>query len=279
MSGPPVVEIEDLYYRYPGGFTALRGITLTVNAGEMVALVGQNGAGKSTLARHLNGLLRPASGRIRICGQDAARLRVSDLARYVGYVFQNPDHQIFRETVAEEVAFGPANLELAPAEVAARVDAALRFVGLADKRDVHPYALSRGERQRVALASVLAMQTPVIVLDEPTTGQDYRASLEIMDRVRELNAAGHTIIFITHDMELVAQYASRVIVMAQGKVLADGGIREVFRCPDILAASRLAPPDITCLAQELAPFGVSGDILTVGEMVDVLTPRLGKVRC
>ena len=272
MSGPPVVEVLDLCYRYPNGLEALRGVTLTINAGEMVALVGQNGAGKSTLARHLNGLLRPTAGRVKILGRDTARLRVSDLARYVGYVFQNPDHQIFRETVADEVAFGPASLGYPPEEVATRVHNALRFVGLEEKSGVHPHELSRGERQRVALASVLALQTPVIVLDEPTTGQDYRASLEIMDRVGELNRAGHTIIFITHDMELVARYASRVVVMAQGKVLADGGTREIFRLPEVLAASSLAPPDITCLAQELAPFGIRGDILTVEEMLDALLP-------
>lgn len=272
MSGPPVVEVLDLRYRYPNGPEALRGVTLTINAGEMVALVGQNGAGKSTLARHLNGLLRPTAGRVKILGRDTARLRVSDLARYVGYVFQNPDHQIFRETVADEVAFGPASLGYPPEEVATRVHDALRFVGLEEKRGVHPHELSRGERQRVALAAVLALQTPVIVLDEPTTGQDYRASLEIMDRVRELNRAGHTIIFITHDMELVARYASRVIVMAHGNVLADGGTREIFCLPEVLAASSLAPPDITCLAQELAPFGIRGDILTVEEMLDALLP-------
>ncbi|MEW5763085.1 MAG: ABC transporter ATP-binding protein [Bacillota bacterium] len=279
MSGPPAVEIEDLHYRYPGGPAALRGVSLVVAAGEMVAMVGQNGAGKSTLARHLNGLLRPAAGRVRIFGRDTARLRVSELARYVGYVFQNPDHQIFRETVAAEVAFGPANLGCPPDEIEARVHAALRFVNLEEKRDANPHLLSRGERQRVALASVLAMQTPVLVLDEPTTGQDYRTSLEIMERVAELNRAGHTVIFITHDMELVARYASRVVVLARGKVVADGGVRETFASPGVLAASHLAPPDITCLAREMAPWGIPGDVLTVEEMLAVLAPLVGGRGC
>ncbi|MDI6906593.1 MAG: ABC transporter ATP-binding protein [Thermoanaerobacterales bacterium] len=271
MAEVPVLEVQDLHFRYPGApEDALRGISLRIAPGEMVALIGQNGAGKSTLARHFNGLLRPTAGRVLVGGRDAAGLKVSALARHVGYVFQNPDHQIFHDTVGGEVAFGLHNLGVPRTEIRERVAAALEFVGLAGTEETYPFELSKGQRQRLALAAVLAMRTGVIVLDEPTTGQDYRESRQIMDRVKELNEAGHTIVFITHDMELVARYAARVVVLGQGRVPADGGVREVFARPEVLRLTDLRPPDITRLAQRLNRPEIPRDVLLVEEMACVL---------
>ncbi|AQS58653.1 energy-coupling factor ABC transporter ATP-binding protein [Desulforamulus ferrireducens] len=264
----PVIEINGLSFGYEFGDSVLKDIHLAIFPGEMVALVGQNGAGKTTLVKHLIGLLRPPVGKVKVGGLDVANSRISTLARQVGYVFQNPDHQIFHDTVQAEVAFGLHNLNLPREEIGQRVKAALSDVGLAHLAMANPQRLSRGQRQRVALASVLAMRTPVLVLDEPTTGQDYQERQQIMELVKQLNKAGHTIIFITHDMSLVAHYASRVIVLCQGRIVLDGATREVFQQPQKLAESLLVPPQINILANQLnEQLNVQGPvILTVQEM-------------
>lgn len=265
----PVIQISGLSFGYEFDDSVLKDIHLEIFPGEMVALVGQNGAGKTTLVKHLIGLLRPPVGKVRVDGLDVANTRISKLARQVGYVFQNPDHQIFHDTVQAEVAFGLNNLGLSPEEVEPRVTAALTDVGLEHLAGENPHRLSRGQRQRVALASVLSMRTPVIVLDEPTTGQDYQERQQIMELIRQLNKAGHTIVFITHDMSLVAHYASRVIVLCQGQIILDGETREVFQHTDKLAESLLLPPQVTLLASQLNDqLKASGSqvILTVDEM-------------
>ncbi|SHF01778.1 energy-coupling factor ABC transporter ATP-binding protein [Desulforamulus putei] len=268
----PLIDIKGLSYSYEQGQPALQDINLTIYPGELVALVGQNGAGKTTLVKHCIGLLRPQTGRVTVCGQDAAKTRISHLARQVGFVFQNPDHQIFHDTVQKEVAFGLQNLGLPRDEIEKRVAAALRDVGLQHLAQVYPHRLSRGQRQRVALASVLAMQTRIIILDEPTTGQDSLERLQIMELVRDLNREGHTILFITHDMTLVARYARRVIVLCQGRVIADGSTRDVLSQTQLLAQTLLEPPQITLLANRLNGLLTPGSevILTVDEMVEHL---------
>ena len=269
MNRQALIKIENLTYQY-GTVIALKGISMEITRGECVAVIGQNGAGKSTLAKHFNGLHKPTSGKVYVDGKDTAPLKVSALARTVGFVFQNPDHQIFHDTVGKEVAFGLKNMGLPSREIDDRVAAALEAVVLTAHYQTYPFNLSKGHRQRVALASVLAMQTEVIVLDEPTTGQDHRESMQIMEMVKKLNKNGHTIVFITHDMSLVARYAQRAIVLCRGEILADSDVRTVFTHAERLKETHLSPPQVTALAQSLSRHAIPPDVLSVKEMYEVL---------
>ncbi len=245
------LALEQVSFTYPSGVTALREISLTVAPGESVALIGQNGSGKTTLARHLNGLLQPSSGRVMIGDWDTRQHTVAKLAARVGYVFQHPEHQIFKRSVQDEVAFGPRNLGFAPARVAQLVEQALQATQLSTVADQHPHDLLPALRKRVALASVLAMDTPVVVLDEPTTGQDaqgVRAIGEIVERVR---AGGRTIITISHDIDFCADHCSRLIVLGGGRVLLDGPRETVFAHGDILEQTAVEPPQLVRLSQRL----------------------------
>lgn len=248
----PIIAIDDLEHTYPNGARALRGITLRIEPGEFIGLIGQNGSGKTTLAKHLNGLLRPTCGTLRFKGEDTRSWRASALASKVGYVFQNPDHQIFLHTVYDEVAFGPRMLKRSPAQVDEAVRSALQFMDLADAAQVHPHSLSRGQRQRLAIASVLAMRTEVIILDEPTGGQDRLQTRNLMRLLEDLNRQGHTIILITHDLELAAAHCRRVLVMFEGTCILDGPPVQVFRETEALQKARLLAPDIFRLSQALA---------------------------
>jgi len=265
-----IISTSNLSYIYGNGVQALDCIDLSICTGEMVAVIGENGAGKTTLTKHFNGLLKPTSGIVKVNGRDTRESEVCELAGTVGYVFQNPDHQIFASTVFEEIAFGPRNLGLEDRVVGERVQTAAERVALEPCLQRYPFDLSKGQRQRLAVASVLAMQPDVIILDEPTTGQDHREAMEIMQLLLELNRQGHTIIFITHDMCLVAEYARRAIVLCGGQVLADGDVRTVFRDSDVLRRTHLQPPQITQLAGALADLRISPGILSVTEFVDEL---------
>jgi energy-coupling factor transporter ATP-binding protein EcfA2 len=263
----PIIEVKDLHHRYPNGCHALRGVSMTIDQGEFVAIIGQNGSGKTTFVKHLNGLLRATTGTVYVNGQDVSKHKVSEMARIVGYCFQNPDHQIFCDTVYEEVAYGPRNLHLSQAEIEERVMEALSAVGLLDLQASMPRDLSKGQRQKLAVASVLSMRPEVLIVDEPTTGQDYRAGVDMLSLVQRLNQAGHTVLFITHDMPMVARFAQRVIVFRDGQLLLDGMTREVFGQADELRTTFLAPPQITSLAQALPEF-FPDTVLSVAEMVD-----------
>jgi energy-coupling factor transport system ATP-binding protein len=231
----PIISIRGLTHRYDG-VTALDGVDLDVAPGEIVAVVGENGSGKTTLVKHFNGLLRPTAGSVFVDGLDAATTRVSDLARHVGLVFQNPDTMLFAETVEEEVAFGLLNINPGGPQ-ATGVDAALREVGLLHRKAAYPRSLSRGERQRLAIACVIAMRPKVIVLDEPTTGLDARESAEIMAILGRLRWDGHTIVMVSHDMRLVENYADRIIRMEQGRIAPDGRTLEEGPCPRLCSTS------------------------------------------
>lgn len=243
-----MIDVRDLWYEYRPGQPVLKGISLSIEAGEYVALIGQNGAGKTTLAKHFNGLYNPSRGQVLVDGQPTNQGTVTQFATKVGYCYQNPDHQIFQSTIEAEVAFGPRNLGLSADEVEERVAEALAAVGLLERRAEEPWFVGKGERQRIAVASVLAMRPKAIVLDEPTTGLDWRGAREMLALVDRLNAAGHTIIVITHDMRLVAEHARRVVALCQGEVLIDAPPAEAFGHPDLLRRTFLKPPQITELA-------------------------------
>ena len=222
------VTLEGVGFVYPDGTRALSGVDLGVAPGEILAVIGQNGSGKSTLVRQLDGLLRPTEGRVLHDGADIAGVHVATLAARVGIVFQNPDRQIFAGKVRTEVEFGPRILGRTPGEAARAGVAALSAVGLADLADANPYDLGYSRRKLLALASVLAMETPVVVLDEPTTGQDARGVQRIQQVIEAISTAGRTVIAISHDMRFVAETFRRVVVMGAGRVLLDGPPADVF---------------------------------------------------
>ncbi len=247
---PPLLVVEGLTHVYPDGRRALAEVDVAFGRGELVALIGRNGSGKTTLAKHLNGLLAPTAGCVRLGGRDIAGLPLERLAQQVGYVFQDPDHQLFAATVAEEVAFGPRNLGLSPAEVDARVAEALAAVGL-EGRDVDPFLLDKGARQRLAVAAVLALSPEVLVLDEPTTGLDFAEQQRMLGLLARLNAAGRTIIVITHTPWVIAEYAQRVVLLVGGRVRYDGPVRGFFADPARVAQAGFEAPQVTRLGQHL----------------------------
>jgi energy-coupling factor transport system ATP-binding protein len=240
----PAVQLEGVSFDYPRGPRALDGVDLRVATGELVAIVGQNGSGKSTLVRHLNGLLRPTAGSVAINGRPVGRRHVAELAREVGLAFQNPDRQIFAGKVRAEVAFGPRNLGRRGTELDAVIERALAIVGLTGDEDTNPYDLGFSRRKLLALASILAMETPIVILDEPTTGQDARGISRVQKIVADLSAAGLTVIAISHDMRFVAESFQRVVVMRAGRIVLDGTPQAVFAQESwpTLASTYLEPP-------------------------------------
>lgn len=252
---PSKVVFEDVWFNYRGGPPALKGINLKINKGEFIAMIGPNGSGKTTLLSCLIGFIKPGKGRILIDGQDIKNLCVADLAIKVGYLFQNPDLQLFTDTIEQEVGFGLKNRSLAAADINNKVALAMEIMELSEYRDRHPHSLSRGQRQRLAVASILSMEQEIIVLDEPTTGQDRGHLSKFLSQIKKLNDAGKTIIMITHDMSIVAEYARRIILMEDGKILMDGSTREVFSRPDILKKDSIELPLITRISNDLRKAG------------------------
>ncbi len=263
-SAEPVIELRGLTHTYPGGHRGLAGVDLTVRRGEYVALVGRNGAGKTTLVKHLNRLLDPGSGTVRLNGVDARTLPAWQLARQVGYVFQNPDHQIFSSSVAAEVRYGLTLAGLTLAEIEQRIDEVLAVTGLDDVRDEHPFSLGKSARQRLAVASILALRPAILVVDEPTTGQDWAGVQAMMTLIDRLNAAGTTILMVTHDMDVVAHHARRVVVMDGGRVTADGPTGDVLSRLDVLTAAAVETTQTVALSRRLWP--ASPAVLDEGEL-------------
>jgi energy-coupling factor transport system ATP-binding protein len=251
---PPVhVAVEDLVHRYPTGVEAVRGVSLTVAPGEAIAILGQNGSGKTTLVKHLNGLLRPAKGRVTLDGAATDDRSVAELAATVGFVFQDPDDQLFERSVAREVSFGPRNLGLPAGEVAELVERSLAAVGLEGDGPTNPYDLDLSRRKLVALAGILAMNPAVLVLDEPTTGQDADGIARVGAILRAFREAGRSLVAITHDMEFAATQFTRIVVMRSGTVVADGAPAEVLAAAnaDLLATTGLTPPPAARIAARL----------------------------
>jgi energy-coupling factor transport system ATP-binding protein len=269
---PPetAIQLNRCSYSYDGRTPALRGVSCSIEVGSWVALMGQNGSGKSTLARLCNGLLRPGEGQVRIFGRDAAGRPVGEVAQEVGYLFQNPDHQIFASTVRQEVAFGLRNLGFPAAEVERRTAEALAVFELAEHADRPPAVLGHGLRRQVTLASLLARRPPILILDEPTAGLDWEKTHLLLDQLSKRRdareghgARGLTVLLITHDVRLVAERATRVLLLHQGELLAQGSTREILSRPDLLARAAVSPPPITRLSQQLQRQGMRGDSLTV----------------
>jgi len=270
----PVIKVKDLWHVYPGGIHALRGVNLEVYEGDFIALLGQNGSGKTTLVKHFNGLLKPTKGKVLVNGIDVEKAKVNELAMKVGYCFQNPDNQIFSRTVRDEVAFGLKNLGLPHSSIKKLVINALEMVGLKHVIDEDPFSLSLGERQRIAFASVIAMEPDILVVDEPTTGQDYVRSIEMMNLISKFHERNKAVIVITHDMNLAAEYAKRVVILQNGQVIFDGPTRRAFSQPEMLATTFLKPPQITLLGQRLSSLSLPNDILTIDEAYNFLTQFL-----
>lgn len=260
-----------MWFAYEPQAPVLKGITLAVPQGDFVAVLGQNGSGKTTLAKHFNGLLRPVSGQVFLYGEDlrygeGLRPRsIGELSRSVGYVFQNPDHQIFSATVRQEVAFGLRNLRLEEDEVHRRTEAALAAFNLAAYAGQQPATLSYGLRRKITIASVYAMSPRILILDEPTTGLDWKNVTELMELLLEYHRQGNTILLITHDMRLVADFIPSCLVIEAGQLLTYCETREFFKGIDALPQIHLGLPQITQLARRLEPSGLRTDILSVEE--------------
>jgi len=258
-----MVRFEAVSFGYEGKQT-IYDVTFQINQGDFAAIIGANGAGKTTISKLTNGILKPTSGRVLVKGKDTKTTKTSELARTIGFLFQNPDRQICQTTIRDEIMFGLKCVLKDNHEIEERINQTLETFGFDGSRD--PFSMSRGERQRIALASVLATRPEILVLDEPTTGLDYRECMQIMELVQELNRQGTTVMMVTHDMELVNDFASRVLVVGGGRLLADGDKTSVFRNAEVLKAASLMPPQISALAQRLGePFE---GIHHVDEMAD-----------
>jgi energy-coupling factor transport system ATP-binding protein len=261
-----IIRVEDVWFRYEGAdFWALKGVSLTIKKGELLAIIGQNGGGKTTLAKNLNGLLKPTKGKVLVDGLDTTTTPIHEIVKRVGYVFQNPSHQIFESTVWKEVAYGPTNLGLSPEEVKQRVEWALSEVGLQGYEQYNPYDLDYGKMKLLTVASVLAMKPQVLILDEPTTGQDHAGRHLLSNLSKKLNREGFTVVIITHDMRFVAETVNRVVLVSNGEILMDGSTREVLNAFDVLKKAAIKPPQIVQLASELRKKGVDINALTVEE--------------
>jgi energy-coupling factor transport system ATP-binding protein len=242
------IETQNVWFSYSDGEDVLKSVSLQIKQGEFVALIGQNGSGKTTLAKHLLGLLRPREGKVMIQGEDIAGKAVGAVARRVGYVFQNPDHQIFSATTREEISYGPKNLHIDEAEIVDRSKQAMDRFDLTVHAEQQPATLSHGIRRKVALASIYAMDPQIWILDEPTGGLDWRSEQETMALLHELNEAGKTIVLITHDMRIVAEHTERCIVMSEGQVVAHDATRTVMEQDEAL---KITPPQIWRLGSAL----------------------------
>ena len=255
-----MLEIKEVSYCYQQGKPVVDNVSLTVEPGEFVAIAGRNGSGKTTLTRLIMSLIKPANGQIMLNGVDTSRQSPGDIARHVGYVFQNPDSQIFRDTVASETAYGPEQLGFTAQEITASVAEALERTGLTALADAYPRNLSRGQKQRVAIASALAMKPDILILDEPTSGQDAAEKENLMRILTDLNGQGKTIILVTHDMDILARFTKRAVVMASGVKVFDGTVTELFGQNANVQKWGLREPAIMNVSRNLTKYGISPEL-------------------
>jgi len=263
-----MIDLKNVCFTYQKEST-VKDISFHIGKGEFVAIIGSNGAGKTTLSKLLNGILKPCSGTVSIMGMDTKKTKTSILARHIGFLFQNPDRQICKNTVADEIRFGLEQILKDKSLIQQRLDNVIAYFGFDPA--ANPFRLSRGERQKLALASVIAAEPEVLVLDEPTTGLDYSECMQIMNIIRQLNEKGITVVMVCHDMEVVLDFARRVLVLSEGRLIADGETREIFRQEEVLRRASILPPQITQLALRLGE-GFE-QVFTVEEMARNLLAR------
>ena len=269
-----MIEAKAVYFTYRSGVEALKDVSVTIKDGEFVAIMGQNGAGKTTLVKHFNGLLKPTKGQILVNNVDVSKVSVATLSKNVGFVFQNPDHQLFSETVEEEISFALRNFGFEETTVENRVTWALNLLGLAQYRKTSPFMLSGGERKRVALASVLAWNPEILILDEPTIGQDYQQKEKLRQFVLQMRTQRKTVIIVTHDVEFVAECNPRILLMREGKIIADGEARAILTKPDILEQASIVPPQIAQIFLQLPELNLPNDIIDIYEARTLLLNKL-----
>jgi energy-coupling factor transport system ATP-binding protein len=270
-----MLTVEDVHFSYSSNIEALKGVSLAVADGEFVAIMGQNGAGKTTLVKHFNGLLKPTSGRVLVDGVETTKTSVAALARTVGFVFQNPDHQLFSETVEEEIAFALKNFGYAPDVIEKRIEWGVNLLGITQYRKTSPFMLSGGERKRVALASVLAWDPKMLILDEPTIGQDHQQKENLRQFIMQLQSQGKTVVIVTHDVEFVAECNPRVVLMREGKIAADGEGKEILTNPRVLEESSIVLPQIAQVFSLLNAPGLPKDVIDIYEAKTLLLKKLG----
>jgi energy-coupling factor transport system ATP-binding protein len=269
-----MIGVSDLSFTYPGGREVLHGLNLSVTDGEFVAIMGENGAGKTTLVKTFNGLLKPTRGAVTVDGVDTQDTSVASLAKSVGLVFQNPDHQLFSETVREELAFSLRNFGFSDDIIDRRVDAVLGSLDLSRYKDSSPFILSGGERKRVALGAVLVWDPKHIILDEPTIGQDYQQKDRLRNFIVQLNSQGKTVIIVSHDVEFVAECKPRVVLLSKGSILADGHARDILTNPTLVKEASLVVPQIGRLMHRLRDYGAPENVIDVHDAREWLTKRL-----
>ena len=267
-----IIEIENLGYRYGNGAQALRGLSLVIEANESLAIAGENGAGKSTLIKNIMGLLSPTEGKIWLYGEDIAKTTTAQIARKVGFVFQNSRMQIFLSSLLDEVSFGPKRLGMPREEIQARSKEALRVVGLEGRQETHPFDLNPAERKLLTIASALTMDPQILILDEPTGGMDHAGVERVTQVIQTYLADGRTVITVTHDMQLVARCSDRMVVLHQGRIIADGDKRAIFAQADLLASTHL---ETTAISQLASACNLPASVLTVQEMVETIVEKRG----
>jgi energy-coupling factor transport system ATP-binding protein len=263
------VEVKNLTYTYPGTSSpAISNMNFSIPKGQFVGIIGQNGGGKTTIMKCLVGLLKPSSGEIFLDNKPLTGQKVGEIATQIGLILQNPDTQLFCMSVEEEIRFGLENLKLDPQEIEKRTEESLKITGLSSYRTLYPFKLSLGDRRKVAVASIVAMRPQVLIFDEPLTGQDYKGRYELVNLAAELQQAGHTVIMISHDMELVAKYTERTLVVGKGELLLDAPTRDVFDHVSLLRETYIDPPEIIRLAQELRVCGLPLGLLSIDQVTE-----------
>lgn len=264
----PYIVVENVSHVYPGGVKAIEDVNLTIGEGEILAVLGSNGSGKTTLVKHFNGLLKPTKGKITVNGLNTRKERIAKLSSLVGYVFQNPNHQTFLPSVRQELLYGCKNLKLTDEETKIRVKKAIDMFELRDDLDENPFDLNSSKRKEIAMAAIMAISPKVVVLDEPTTGQDHRGCARVLDLVRTFQKHGHIVILITHDMQLIGELNCRVVVMDQSKKIADDKAEVVFKNKVIMDQAGLQAPQVTNLAENLPYLSHTEPYLTVNSLLN-----------
>ncbi|MFG6118061.1 MULTISPECIES: energy-coupling factor ABC transporter ATP-binding protein [Thalassobacillus] len=264
----PYISVKNVSHKYPNGVTAIKDINLDIHEGEVVAILGSNGSGKTTLVKHFNGLLKPTKGEITVGTMNTKKERISKLSSQVGYVFQNPNHQTFLPSVRQELAYGCKNLKMAEEDIETRVQKAIDLFQLKERLDDNPFDLNSSQRKEVAMASIMAVSPKVIVLDEPTTGQDHKGCKRVLELVRMFKREGHIVVLITHDMHLIGELNCRTVVMNQSEKIADDHASVVFSDKGIMEEAGLQPPQITQFANQITSFDETKTYLTVESIIE-----------